>query len=275
MQAGLISTLTTVRNGEAFLAEAIDSLLAQTDSCFEVLVVDDGSTDRTREVLMGYADPRLRAAFLPPVGRVPALRHAVSLARGEFLAILDGDDIALPERLARQRTYLAAHPEVALVGARAVEFHGSSERLLTTPTGPAAVRRALGMYNPVPFSSVFCRRWAYEEVGGFHVADGWSYDLAFLIRVALRHPIDILPEVLVRYRRHAGQVSSSAAWEQEQRPRSARLQLWAARQLGLPPYLKLFPLLGWLYACLPPELRPAALKGPIKRSLLRLFRIHQ
>ncbi len=122
---GLISTLTTVRNGAAFIREAIDSLLAQTDDHFEVLVVDDGSTDETPRILGTYSDPRLTVAILPPIGRVPALLHAVGLARGEFLAQLDADDVALPHRLATQRAYLNAHPEVALVGGRAIEFNGS------------------------------------------------------------------------------------------------------------------------------------------------------
>ena len=74
---GLISTLTTVRNGAPFIREAIDSLLAQTDPHFEVIVVDDGSTDGTAALLAQYADPRLTVAVLLPVGRVPALLHAV------------------------------------------------------------------------------------------------------------------------------------------------------------------------------------------------------
>ena len=119
---GLISVIMTARNAEAFIADAVDSLLSQTDSYFEVIVVDDGSSDGTAVVLAHYADPRLSVTTLPPVGRVPALLHAVSLARGEFFAQLDADDISLPNRLAVQRAYLEAHPEVALVGSRAIEF---------------------------------------------------------------------------------------------------------------------------------------------------------
>ncbi|MBV9121837.1 MAG: glycosyltransferase family 2 protein, partial [Planctomycetes bacterium] len=79
VEPGLISSLTTVRNGEAFLREALDSLLAQTDDHFEVIVVDDGSSDHTREILKVYHDPRLRVEFLPPVGRPAALLRAVAV----------------------------------------------------------------------------------------------------------------------------------------------------------------------------------------------------
>jgi glycosyltransferase involved in cell wall biosynthesis len=265
---GLISTLTTVRNGAPFIREAVDSLLAQTDHQFEAIVVDDGSTDGTVAMLAEYVDPRLRVAVLPPVGRVPALLHAVGMARGEFLAQLDADDVALPQRLATQRAYLEQHPEVALVGARAIEFDGKAEWARPAPVGPAAVRRALGMYNPFHCSSLAFRRSVYEEVGGFRVEDGWGHDLAFLIRVAAAHPIAILPEPLIRYRRHPGQITASRMWERDQRLRAARLQLWAAWKLGLPPHLWVFPLAGWLYARLPVSLRPRRCKTAIKNWLL-------
>jgi len=265
----LISTLTTVRNGAAFIREATDSLLAQADDHFEVIVVDDGSTDGTAHLLAEYADPRLTVATLPPVGRVPALLHAVGLARGELLAQLDADDIALPHRLATQRAFLDKHAEVALIGGGAIEFDGVSEWRRPTPAGPAAVRRALGMYNPFYCSSVTVRRFAYQEVGGFREADGWGHDLAFIIRVAARHPVDIIPEPLIRYRRHPGQISASPMWERQQRPRSARLQLLAAWELGLPAHLWVFPVAAYFYACLPPALRPRRWQQAVKRWLMR------
>jgi glycosyltransferase involved in cell wall biosynthesis len=275
MIPGLFSTLTTVRNGAAFIGDAVDSLLAQTDDAFEVIVVDDGSTDGTGTILARYADPRLVVVTLPAVGRVPALRHAAGLARGEFIALLDADDLALPRRLTVQRAYLEQHPEVALVGARAIEFDGVSEWVRPAPAGPRAVRRALGMYNPFYGSSLAFRRAAYDEVGGFRLEDGWGHDLAFLVRVAAANPVDILAEPLIRYRRHPGQITASALWEREQRPRSARLQLRAARALNLPPHLWVFPLLGFLYACLPCALRPRRCKQAVKGWLLRKFGARQ
>jgi glycosyltransferase involved in cell wall biosynthesis len=275
MVPGLISTLTTVRNGAPFIQEAVDSLLAQTDSHFEVVVVNDGSSDGTEQILASYSDPRLTVATLPPVGRVPALLHAAHLASGEFLAILDADDIALPHRLATQRAYLAEHPEIALVGGGAIEFDGVTERVRPAPTGPAAVRRALGMYNPFYGSSLMFRRVAYDEVGGFHLEDGWGHDLAFLIQVAAAHPVDILPEPVIRYRCHPGQITRSVMWEREQRRRSTWLLLRAAWTLHVPLHLRVFPLLAWLYACLPCYLRPRRCKDAAKGWLQRRFGTRQ
>jgi glycosyltransferase involved in cell wall biosynthesis len=271
MVPGLFSWLTTVRNGAEFIGEAVDSILGQTDGHFEAVVVNDGSTDDTAAILARSSDPRLIVLTLPPVGRAAALARAARQAQGEFFAVLDGDDVALPHRLAIQRAYLGRHPEVALVGSRAVEFDAGSEWMRPSPVGPAAVRRCLGMYNPFYFSSVAFRRQAYEAVGGFRESDGWGVDLAFLIRMAARFPVDILPEPLIRYRRHPRQATASAAWERWQRLRSARLQLRAARQLGLPFHLWAFPLLGWLYAWLPVGLRPRGWTARGKRLVLRLL----
>lgn len=266
---GRISSLTTVRNGARFIAEALDSLLSQTDADFEVIVVNDGSTDDTAAILAKYADPRLVAANLPPVGRVPALIHAAGLARGEMLAMLDADDVALPHWLATARGYLDTHPEIALVGARIIEFDGKREWERPAPTGPARVRRALAMSNPFPCSGLVMRRTAYDEAGGFQTKDGWGHDLGLLTRIARRYPVDILPEPLVRYRRHAGQITASTYWEREQRLRSACLQLRAAWQLGLPWYLWPVPATAWFYACLPRILRPTWLKSWLKGWLMR------
>ena len=264
---GLVSTLTTVRNGAAHLRDAVDSLLGQDDDHFEVVVVNDGSTDQTQAILDSYSDPCLRVLAAPRVGRAQALRLASDHARGEFLAILDGDDIALTYRLAEQRAFLRRHPEIALVGALAIEFGDITERIRPTPTGPASVRRALGMYNPFYFSSVCFRRHAYDDVGGFRVEDQWGYDKAFLVRVASKYPVDIMPEPLIRYRVHEGQITASKMWRTCQRRASANIQLWAAWQLKLAPHLWPFPISGWMYAQLPAALRPRRWKNRIRDRL--------
>src|SRR5207247_779182 len=123
----LISSLTTVRNGAPYLREAVDSLLAQTDPAFEVVVVDDGSTDETPAILAGYRDPRLRVVRQQPLGMAEGMRAAAAAARGELFAVVDADDAALPHRFAAQRRYLEEHPEVALVGSAAVHVEGERE----------------------------------------------------------------------------------------------------------------------------------------------------
>lgn len=274
-EPGLISVLMTAYNAEAYVGAAVGSLLVQTDAHFEIVVVDDGSSDETVQVLEQHADPRLRVHRAPHQGRVPALLHAAREARGELLAILDADDLALPERLATQRRYLALHPEVALVGSAAIEFDGREEWLHPVPAGPRAVRRALSRYNPFFLSSVMFRRDVYQALGGFPCEAGLGYDFAFLVQVAERHPVDILPEPLIRYRRHPAQMTAGAQWESNQHRWAAAAQRDAAHKLADPGeqcIALVFPLLHALYYHLPPWLRSRRLKDAVKYRLLKLFR---
>src|SRR6476661_6105481 len=113
-----VSVLMPVYNAGRYVAEAVESILGQTYADFEFLIVDDGSTDRSRAILERYAarDPRIRLVSRPNTGYAAALNELLGLARGELVARMDADDVALPERLLRQVNYLRAHPEVVCVG---------------------------------------------------------------------------------------------------------------------------------------------------------------
>jgi glycosyltransferase involved in cell wall biosynthesis len=212
----------TVRNGARFVGQAIESLARQTDSNFEIVVVDDGSTDETAEILQQHARQGLTVRTSEGMGRVKALREAIQIAHGSLIAILDADDIALPTRLAVQREYLRKHPDVALLGTGAIEFDEQGEWQRRVVTGPDRVRRALGMYNPFFHSSIMFRRTAYDAVGGYVEDGGWGHDKDLLIRIAARFSVDILPAPLIRYRRHRAQWSSGAATESFRRRKSDR-----------------------------------------------------
>ncbi len=267
----LISVVVTVRDGAAYLRDAIDSLLAQTDPQFEIVVVDDGSADGTPEILRSYTDPRLVTRSIGAAGRAIALAKAVGIARGNLIAVLDADDVALPHRLATQRRFLEEHRDVALVGSAAIEFDGLRDWRRPSISGRENVRRALGMLNPFYHSSVMFRRDAYNDAGGYLPDGGWGHDKDFLIRMACRYPVDIIDEPLIRYRRHRDQWSSRIDGESFRRRKSASIQLRAARQLGLPGIYWIYPLMGWVYAHLPASLRPRAIKAPVQRVLLRVL----
>jgi glycosyltransferase involved in cell wall biosynthesis len=266
----LISVVMTVRNGAAYIQAALDSLIAQTDPDFEVVVIDDGSSDGTAEILRKQSDPRIIVHLQPQTGRAETLAEAVRVARAELIAVLDADDIALPHRLEVQRGFMDSHPEIALVGSSAIEFDGSREWRRGEVSGPQRVRRALGMHNPFYHSSVMFRRSAYEAVGGYRPDGGWGHDKDLLIRIAARFQVDIISEPLIKYRRHAGQITADRAGESFRRQKSAALQLKAARELKLSPVLWAVPILGWIYAHSPAILQPRQIKDPLKRLLLRL-----
>src|SRR5262249_35270201 len=113
-----VTVVIPVYNREKYVRDAIDSILVQTFPDFELLVIDDGSTDRSREVVQSYHDPRIHLVCNGTNLGVPKTRNlGIQLARGEYLAFLDSDDWAYPERLGKQVAFLDSHPDYAAVGA--------------------------------------------------------------------------------------------------------------------------------------------------------------
>ena len=146
-----ISVVLPVRNGAAFLEQALESVLSQTLRELELIVVDDGSTDRTPEILARAAvrDRRVRLLSGGSSGVVPALNEGCAAAAAPFIARLDADDVALPERLEQQVAVLDAHPEVGLVGGAyfAIDAAGGRRATFRLPTHDAALRARLAKYN--------------------------------------------------------------------------------------------------------------------------------
>jgi len=121
-----VSVIMSAFNAEAFLREAIDSVLAQTFHDFELIVIDDGSADRTLELLAEYSDPRIRIIHNQSnLGAGAARNRGLRLARGKYIAVQDADDASVPDRLAQQVAYLEARPEVGLIGSTAFFVHTS------------------------------------------------------------------------------------------------------------------------------------------------------
>jgi len=114
--APVISVLLPIYNGAPYLVEAIDSVLNQTWKDFELIVINDGSTDDSAAIVHGYDDPRIRYYEHENIGLAATLNRGIDLAVGEFIARQDQDDISKPERFARQIVYLTAHPECVLIG---------------------------------------------------------------------------------------------------------------------------------------------------------------
>ena len=218
-----MSVLLPVRDGARFLREALESVLAQTLADFELLVVDDGSTDETPEILASVTDERLRVLRQDRLGLVPALNRAVAEARAPFLARMDADDVSFPERLDRQVAYLDARPEVALL-AVGVETSGGARIVL--PDDDAALRRRLLLRNPFAHGSVAVRREALERAGGYRADYGANEDYDLWRRIARDWKLGAVPEILYRYREHAGAVTRSRVDERVESRERLRGELW-------------------------------------------------
>lgn len=200
-----------VHNGERYLREALDSVLEQTLGDWQLLVVDDGSTDATSSILDNYArcDSRIMIERQPFQGQIKALVRGLALVGGDYVARLDADDVMLPERLARQVEFMDRHPEVGLVGSAAelIDEHSRPFGRIRPPAEDAALRRVLIQRNPFIHSSVFIRRSVLSLVGVYdsNLRDTEDYDL--WLRIAQAARLAILPIVLVKLRKHSQNAS--------------------------------------------------------------------
>lgn len=195
-----LSVVMPVRNAMPYLDEAIESILAQTHSDFEFIIVDDGSNDGSAEraAEWGGRDHRIRFfASDRDHGPVSSANLATSLARESIVARMDADDIAHPERLALQLKVMIDHPDVVLVGCNWEGIDASGERVRPAD---ASVLRSRRLSAPFCHGSILFRREAFERIGGYRQACNFWEDTDFYFRLATQGRILVLPDVLHRYR---------------------------------------------------------------------------
>lgn len=216
MSAPRVSILMAVYNGAGHLPAAIESILSQTFSDFEFLIVDDGSTDGTPAILAEYTARDSRIVVTTNarnLGLTRSLNVGLAQCRGEFVARQDADDLSDPGRLAAQVAHLDAHPRLLLLGTRYRAFRNEDDpgRVYPIPVGEREVAAALVQDNAFGHGTVMFRRapeLRYDET--FAVAQ--DYDL--FARLALNGPVDNLEQVLYHWRVHPGAVSARRREEQ-------------------------------------------------------------
>ena len=228
-----VSVVMSVYNHEQYVGHAIDSILQQTFRDFEFVIVDDGSEDNTPQLLKGYHDSRLKIYRQDNQGQSIALNRGIRLTAGTLIARMDADDVALPERIEREVSFLDANPAIGLVGTWGVKVNTETgeERLQRLPEDDASIRRFLVIDNPFIHSSVMFRRSVIETVGLYDERLIWQdYDL--WVRVAKNHRMANIPEPLMVRRKHPASISGTSkesrkSWER------FHIQIKASRQVGL------------------------------------------
>jgi glycosyltransferase involved in cell wall biosynthesis len=196
-----ISVLIGCWNNGDTLVRAMRSILDGTLRDLELVVVDDGSTDDSASLARAVGDPRVRVLELEHMGIARSLNRGLDAASAPYVAILDADDEALPQRLERQVAVLDARPEVAVVGTRMreVDRHGRPLRPRTAFRA-GTVNDVLPRFNPIPNSCAAFRRAAALEVGGYDPSYLLATDYDLWLRIAERHAVVTLDEELsVRY----------------------------------------------------------------------------
>lgn len=208
-----ISVILPVYNGERFLSDALASLDAQTFRRFEVIAIDDGSTDRSGEILEKHAgcDSRVRVIRRSNTGIVGALNEALALAQGEFAARMDADDICMPERFASQITYLRTHLDCVAVGGEVVFTDPTARPLIRSQLAhdhDAILKELLaGNGGALVHPAVMFRRSAVVAVGAYREEFRYVEDLELYLRLISRGRLANLPETVLHYRQHLSSIN--------------------------------------------------------------------
>ena len=214
MTAPGISILMPVFNGAAYVNQAIESALAQTYQDFELIIVNDGSTDNSAEVIRPYlADPRTRYLEQPNGGVAAARNAAIRVAHGRYIGFLDQDDLWLPEKLDLQVQYLHGHPDVGMVHANQSYIDSDSRHTrLPFDDGFAKVSgwcfRDLFIRNRIAVLTVLARKSALDSVGPLNETIPGGDDYEMWMRISKHFPIGHLDRILAHYRTHGSNVSN-------------------------------------------------------------------
>lgn len=197
-----VSVILPVHNGGAKVGLAINSILNQTFKNFELIVVDDGSSDNTFDVISKFKDERIRFYSQKNIGLAKTLVMATKIAKGDFIARQDHDDLSLPDRLSKQVRHLQENPNVVLIGAAAkITQNGYfTGRYLKFSTADRDLRWQLIFLNPFVHSSVMFRKTSYIEAGGYRSdLDSQPEDYDLWSRMSHTGKLANIPEVLVEY----------------------------------------------------------------------------
>lgn len=212
----LVSVIMPVRNAEAYLAEAVLSILEQSWQNLELIIVDDGSTDNSLDVIRGFSDPRIR---LLKNGRHPGISAATNTgiadSRGDYIALMDADDISLPERLEAQLTFLENNGDISVLGtaSQVIDREGRvTGRFAAMPGSPAHYQAKLLLQN-LEFcnSSAMIRKSFIEDWHLSYREDHFvMQDYRFFMEASKLGAIACLADIHHRYRLHDGQISGSS-----------------------------------------------------------------
>ncbi len=229
-----VSVLMPVFNSEKYLSDAVESILAQTFTDLEFLILDDGSTDESLRMLERFAarDRRVRVTSRENKGIFVSRNELLEASQGEFIAVMDADDVALPERLSLQVDFLRAHPEVVCVGG-AMEMIDGAGRYLTRlllPTSDRAIQEdALKGAGSIAHPCAMIRKAALVQINGYDARMTVAGDLDLWLRLGEIGQLANLDEALIRYRLHEGSISEQKGKEQRSAARDACERAWKRR----------------------------------------------
>jgi len=197
-----ISMIMSVFNGEKYLREAMDSILNQTFTDFEFIIVNDGSTDNSLSIIRSYSDKRIQVIDNGQnIGLTRSLNKAIKQARGEYIARQDADDISLPDRLEEQIKYFKKNPDVALLGT-SISKIDSNGKILGKTLAIAKPGQGLLKQNQFNHGSTMFKSGVVRELGGYNELFKYCQDYELWLRMAKNYAVRNLPQILYKLRFH-------------------------------------------------------------------------
>ena len=193
-----VSVVTSVHNGEVYLEECVNSILNQTFKNFEYIILNNGSTDRTPEILNQYNDPRLRIIHQENLGISRSLNKGINLSNSDLIARLDADDYSFPQRLETQIIFMEQHPEIVLCGSSFKELLRKNffTQKVTLIEKDEDIRKIVSCFNPFSHSTVMFRKKEFIESGSYNQKFKYSQDYELWVRMLNFGQAWILKEAL-------------------------------------------------------------------------------
>ena len=207
-----VSIIMSIYNEEQYLSEAIESILHQTFRDYEFIIINDGSVDRTHEIIKRYMEKDKRIRVIDhekKEGLARSLNDGIRIAQGKYIARMDGDDISLPQRFERQIDFMEAHPEVGALGTyfKEIDENGNILPRKQNPILWKDIGKALFHYNPIGHPSAMMKKSILEKLGGYDESFHTAQDYELFCRIAEVSQLRNLPEILL-LRRFPRKVSS-------------------------------------------------------------------
>lgn len=209
-----ISVVMSVYNGARYLKEAVDSILNQTFTDFEFLIVDDCSNDNSPQILKEYSEKDNRIKIITNefnLGLTKNLNKMIGQAKGEYIARFDCDDVSLPLRFERQVKFLDQNTKVAFISSwsNLMDDNGKIFKTVKYPTDNLELKKILIKYNPFFHPAVMMRKSALDDVGYYDESWRFAQDYELWLRIARKYQIANIPEILLNYRETSGSITGS------------------------------------------------------------------
>lgn len=258
----LLSVIMSVFNGEKYVRETVKSVLNQSFRDFEFIIVNDGSTDGTSEILRSFNDERIRIIDQENRGLTKSLNRGIGVSKGRYVGRIDCGDIAFEKKFEVQLNFLERNRDIYGVGtwANLIDEEGNIIGALKYLTEYERIRKVILRYNPFVHPSLVFRRKMFDEIGVYDESFEFAQDYDLMLRMVSRFKIVNLPQVLLNYRISEEAISSRKMKKQEYSALKARIK--ALSRYG-------YPKLGYFYLMKPffSFLVPAALKKYVVRKL--------